>query len=80
MNKSQLSIFILPVLLHEDAEQFLTGEELTRVLDINDLFVPERAEENENNETVLKYSCCTFDETAYNGFHTVTSTTSILSW
>ena len=70
----------VPVLLHEDAEQFLTGEELTHVLDINDLFVPERAEENGNNETVLKYSSCTFDETVYNGFQTVPSTTSILSW
>ena len=70
----------LPVLLHEDAEQFLTGEELTHVLDINDLFVPERAEENEKNKTVLKYSSCTFDETVYNGFQTVPSTTSILSW
>ena len=71
----------LPVLLHEDAEQFLTGEELTHVLDINDLFVPERAHELcENSETVLKYSSCTFDETAYNCFQTVPSTTSILSW
>ena len=69
----------VPVLLHEDAEQFLTGEELTHVFDINDLFVPERAEENGNNETVLKYSSCTFDETVYNGFQTVPSTTSILS-
>jgi hypothetical protein len=31
----------LPVMLDEEAEQFLTEEELTRVLDIKDLFVPE---------------------------------------
>ena len=62
-----------------DAEQFLTGEELTHALDIKDLFVPERAlQENESNETLM-YPC-TFDENMYNGFQTVPSTSSILSW
>jgi hypothetical protein len=69
----------LPVMLDDDAEQFLTGEELTHVLDIKDLFVPERTQENENNN-VLIYESCTVNENVYNGFQTVPSTTSILSW
>ncbi len=32
---------------------FLTGEELTHVLDIKDLFVPERTQENENNNVLI---------------------------
>ncbi len=43
------------------------------------LFVPERTQENENNN-VLIYESCTVDENVYNGFQTVPSTTSILSW
>ena len=69
----------LPVMLDDDAEQFLTGEELTRVLDIKDLFVPERTQENENNNVFI-YESCTVGENVYNGFQTVPSTTSILSW
>ena len=68
----------LPFMLYEEPEQFLTGEELTHALDIKDLFVPERAQEN--NENVLKHSSCTFDENMYNSFQTVPSTSSILSW
>ncbi|XP_028413201.1 uncharacterized protein LOC114536042 [Dendronephthya gigantea] len=68
----------MPFMLYEETEQFLTGEELTHALDINDLFVPERSQEN--NEDVFKYSSCTLDENMYNIFQTVPSTTSILSW
>jgi hypothetical protein len=71
----------LPVMLDEEAEQFLTGEELTHVLDIKDLFVPERAHAENGSNDVLKFnSSCTFDENIYSGFQTVPSTSSILSW
>ena len=71
---------ILGDVIDESGEQFLSGEELTRVLDIKDLFVPERMLESGNNNDSFK--SCTFDENSYNGlkFQTVPSTTSILSW
>lgn len=70
----------LPIMIDEETEQFLTGEELTHVLDIKDLFVPERAQENNGFNDIVKYSSCTFDENMYSGFQTVPSATSILSW
>ena len=68
---------ILEDVIDESGEQFLSGEELTRVLDIKDLFVPERMLESENNDSLKS---CTFDENSYNGLQTVPSTTSILTW
>ena len=70
----------LPITLDDETEQFLTGEELTEVLDIKDLFVPGRTQENENNNELMYKSNCTFDGNLYSGFQTVPSTTSILSW
>ena len=70
----------LPIMLDEEAEQFLTGEELTEVLDIKDLFVPGRTQETENNSALMCESNCTFDGNLFSGFQTVPSTTSILGW
>ena len=70
----------LPIMLDEEAEQFLTGEELTQVLDIKDLFVPGRTQESENDNELMFRSNFTFDENLYSCFQTVPSSTSILSW
>ena len=70
----------LPIMLDEEAEQFLTGEELTQVLDIKDLFVPGRTQESENDNELMFRSNFTFDENLYSCFQTVPSATSILSW
>ena len=70
----------LPIMLDEETEQFLTGEELTQVLDIKDLFVPGRTQGTENNNALMCESNCTFDGNLYSGFQTVPSTTNILSW
>lgn len=68
---------LLPDVLVE-ADNFLTGEELTRSLDIKDLFVPERIERLDD---INAFSYSPNDESyACNGFQTIPSTTDILSW
>ena len=51
----------LPIMLDEEAEQFLTVDELTQVLDIKDLFVPGRTQETENSNALMCEFNCTFD-------------------
>lgn len=70
-------------LINEESEQFLTGEELTQVLDIKDLFVPEKTLKGheESDDVGLKtLSCRNFEENVFDGFQTVPTTMGILTW
>ena len=70
----------LPVMLDDEVEQFLTGEELNQVLDIKDLFVPGRTQETETNNALMCEFNCTFDGNLYSGIQTVPSTTSFYKY
>lgn len=83
---------LLPEVITEETESFLTGEELTRALDIKDLFVPDRNEgfEGGGQEIEAGFSYSSVDKTVLsdfnvsgyhvNGFQTIPSTTNIISW
>ena len=83
---------LLPEVVMEETESFLTGEELTRALDIKDLFVPDRNEgfEGGAQEIEAGFSYSSVDKTVFsdfnvsgfnvNGFQTIPSTTNIISW
>lgn len=67
--------------IFEEPENFMTGEELTRTLDIKDLFVPSQTVQFEESvEEIVTFPHSSIDGTVCNEFQTIPSTSNILSW